>query len=222
MVSVLVAAAQSAATSSNLQSWSVIQIDDPERRQAIAAACSNQKQILTAPLFLVFLADLHRIRQFALKHGIEPDGLDTAEMYTVGVVDASLAAERLVCAAEAMGYGICYIGAMRNHPDQVKEILRLPENTFAVFGLCVGRPSENAHADIKPRLGQDQVWFKETYPTRLDSAEYDARMQAFFAEQGMDSTSPWSEKSGHRVLITGLSGREALLQHLQGQGLLER
>ncbi len=28
--------------------------------------------------------------------------------------DAALAAERMVCAAEAMGLGICYIGALRN------------------------------------------------------------------------------------------------------------
>ena len=104
ILSGLVAAAQSAATSSNLQSWSVISINDPERRKAISELCGSQKQIITAPVFLVFLADLNRVSRFADAAGIDPDGLDTAEMYTVAVVDASLAAERMVCAADLTAF----------------------------------------------------------------------------------------------------------------------
>lgn len=218
----LIAAAQSAATSSNLQSWSVISVNEPSQRQVIAERCGDQKQIITAPVFLVFLADLHRIGQFAEAAGIDPDGLNTAEMYTVAVVDASLAAERLVCAAESLGYGICYIGAIRNEPFAIKDLLNLPERVFGVFGLCIGRPAENARADIKPKLRQDQIWFKETYPSEFSSQEYDSRMTEFFASQGMSNDEVWSAKSGHRVQISGLSGREELLQFLQQQKLLER
>lgn len=218
----LIAAAQSAATSSNLQSWSVISIDDPDRRKAISEACDHQKQVVTAPVFLVFLADLNRIYQYAVKAGVEPDGLDTVEMITVAVVDASLAAERLVCAAEALGYGICYIGALRNHPDKIKNLLNLPEKTFGVFGLCIGRPAENAPASIKPKLAQDQIWFRDQYPITLDSSDYDGRMAEFFAQQGMSHEETWAAKSGKRVMIAGLSGRETLLEFLQDQGLLKR
>lgn len=222
VVSGLIGAAQSAATSSNLQSWSVISVHDSERRKVIAEACAHQKQVITAPLFLVFLADLHRIAKYAKEAGFDPDGLDTAEMYTVAVIDATLAAERLVCAAQALGYGICYIGALRNHPDQIVEALKLPDKTFGVFGLCVGKPAENARADIKPRLLQDQVWFKEEYPSDLDCTEYDARLHEFHIEQGMVANEMWSEKSAKRTMLTGMSGRGALLSHLQRQGLLKR
>ena len=218
----LIAAAQSAATSSNLQSWSVISIDDPDRRKALSEACDHQKQVVTAPVFLVFLADLNRIYQYALKAGVEPDGLDTVEMYTVAVIDAALAAERLVCAAESLGYGICYIGALRNHPDKIKNLLNLPDKTFGVFGLCIGRPVENSRASIKPKLAQDQILFHDHYPASLDSGEYDARMIEFFEAMGMAADEPWSAKSGKRVMTTGLSGREELLSHLHEQGLLER
>ncbi len=218
----LVAAAQSAATSSNLQSWSLISIADPDRRARIAELCDGQKQIVTAPVFFVFLADLNRIHHFANQAGVEPDGLDTTEMYTVAVVDASLAAERMVCAAEALGYGICYIGALRNHPEEVKELLNLPLGTFGLFGLCIGRPLDGARAEIKPKLLQDQVWFREQYQTALDSSEYDARMSEFFASQGMSNDEPWSAKSGARVNVSGLSGREEILAFLQKQGLLKR
>ena len=218
----LIAAAQSAATSSNLQSWSVISIEDPVKRKLIAEACDNQKQIIAAPVFLAFVADLNRIDAYARAAGVVPDGLDTTEMYTVAVIDAALAAERLVCAAEALGYGICYIGALRNHPDSIKELLNLPNKTFGVFGLCIGRPAENGHAHIKPKLLPDQIWFREEYPSELDSGEYDARMVGYFESNGMASHDSWSKKSGNRVMTTGLSGREVLLRHLHDQGLLER
>lgn len=222
ILSGIIAAAQSAATSSNLQSWSVISVNDPAKRLAISELSGGQRQILSAPVFLVFLADLNRMRKFALSSGIDPDGLDTAEMYTVAVVDAALAAERLVCAAEALEYGICYIGAVRNDPKSMKELLALPDQVFGVFGLCVGRPADNARADIKPKLGQAQIWFQETYPSEIESAEYDLRMKEFFDRQGMASDETWSTKSSRRVETEGLSGREALLEFLQQQNLLKR
>lgn len=223
VLATLVAAAQSAATSSNLQSWSMISVDDPERRAQIAALCSNQKQVLTASRFLVFLADLHRIEQFTQAEGLPMDGLETVEMYTVGIVDAALAAERLVCAAEALGYGICYIGAMRNKPHEVAELLGLPSRTFAVFGLCLGRPAENASASIKPRMLQEGVWFKESYGVNAEAIEeYNARYAQFAADQKIPLDGTWAQKSAQRAQPSGLSGREALAEFLHAQGLAKR
>lgn len=218
----LVAAAQSASTSSNLQTWSVISVSDPIKKQALAVAAGNQKQVAAAPFLCVFLADLHRLKTFASKHGINPDGLDTIEMFLVASIDASLAAERLVCAAESLGLGICYIGGMRNQPDEVQRILKLPPLTFGVFGLCVGFPAEGSEGSIKPRLGQDQVWFENEYSSELDSSEYDVRAQEFFESHRMPSDAPWSLKSGQRAMVAGLSGREQLLDFLQKQGLAKR
>jgi nitroreductase len=167
----LVAAGQSAATSSNLQSWSLVSVQNSVTRQKLADLCGGQKQIVTAPWFFAFIADLNRIEQYSVAAGVSPDALDTIEMYTVAVIDAALAAERMVCAAEAIGLGICYIGALRNHPYEVMEQLRLPLRTAPVFGLCLGYPAESANATIKPRLNQDQMWFRETYPETLDSSE---------------------------------------------------
>src|ERR1700689_2304287 len=47
----LVAAAQSAATSSNLQAWSVIAVEDPARIPRLAAPAGHKKQSVRAPLF---------------------------------------------------------------------------------------------------------------------------------------------------------------------------
>jgi hypothetical protein len=57
----LIAAAQAAATSSNLQTWSVVAIEDPARKSTLAQLAGNQEQIDQCPLFLVWLADLARL-----------------------------------------------------------------------------------------------------------------------------------------------------------------
>ena len=63
----LVAAAQSAATSSNLQTWSVVAVDRPEVRAELAAIAGNQKHIEQCPIFLVFLADVSRNGRLAVR-----------------------------------------------------------------------------------------------------------------------------------------------------------
>ena len=78
--------------------------------------------------FFAFLIDHYRLRRCAALVGEECRGLDFNEFYTMAVVDASLAAERMVCAAEAVGLGICYIGALRNDPYAVAELLRAAKN----------------------------------------------------------------------------------------------
>jgi nitroreductase len=216
--SALVAAAQSAATSSNLQLWSVVSVQDPARREEMARLCGDQAQIRHAGLFFAFLADHHRMRTVAQAAGEEALGLGYAEFYTMAVIDAALAAERMVCAAEALGLGVCYIGGLRNDAQGVKEFLRLPEGCFGVFGLCVGWPEEPVTAQIKPRLGQDAVWFREEYDPAPDATEYDARMAAFYKTEGMRGEATWSMRSGRRVGLGRMTGRETLKGWLEEQG----
>ncbi len=63
---ILVAAAQSASTSSNLQTWSVVAVKDPVRKDTLAQLAGNQAHIRQCPLFLIWLADLARLHQLAV------------------------------------------------------------------------------------------------------------------------------------------------------------
>ncbi|MCH8979365.1 MAG: nitroreductase family protein [Armatimonadetes bacterium] len=218
----LVAAAQSAATSSNLQLWSVVTVQNPERRQAVAALCADQSQIHDASWFLCFLVDHYRLRRIGRAVGEECLGLDYNEFYTMALIDAALAAERLVCAAESVGVGICYIGALRNDPVAVAELLGLPDGVFGAFGLCLGYPAEGVQAHIKPRLAQDKVWFRERYDLDVEVGDYDERMQSFYDSQNMKVDVTWSKRSGRRVDEHHLSGREAQKEFLERQGICRR
>ncbi len=216
----LMAAAQSASTSSNLQLWSAVSVQEPTRRAEIARLCADQAQVHQAPWFFAFVADHYRIRQAALAAGVDPTGLDYAEFAVMAFIDVSLAAERFVCAAESLGLGVCYIGALRNHPAEVAELLNLPTGTFGAFGLCVGYPSDEERGRIKPRLSQGAVWFREKYDQNVTCVEYDERMAPGYAKRGIDSS--WSKHSGVRVDGDHMTGREVLLDYLRAQGFLLR
>lgn len=216
----LILAAQSASTSSNLQLWSVVSVQDRDNREAIAKLCADQDQVRNAPVFLAFFADIFRTEQAAKRLGLSPDGPEYMEFLITAVIDASLAAERLVCAAETLGIGTCYIGAMRNHPDQIKSLLQMPELTFGVFGLCLGYPAESESGKIKPRLSQEAVWFREKYDPSVGVQEYDLRMESFYAKRKMETT--WSKHSGTRLGTAYMSGRDQLLGFLQRQGFAKK
>ncbi len=218
IVAGLVAAAQSAATSSNLQMWSVVSVQDSDRRNEIARLCADQKQIHEAPWFFAFCVDLERVARASEAVGENPTALDAAEFYTMGVVDAALAAERMVCAAESLGIASCYIGALRNDVYAVKKLLGLPKRAIGVFGLCLGYPAESAGAEIKPRLSQESVWFEEVYDEERGLGDYDERMVEFYESQGMNPGVNWSQRSGRRV-SGALGGREAIRGFLAEQGL---
>ena len=207
VVAGLIAAAQSASTSSNLQLWSVVSVQEPSRRKEIAELCSDQKQIHDAAWYLCFLIDQHRLRKLAAVADEECKALDYKEYYTMGVIDAAMAAERLLCAAEAMGIGGCYIGALRNKPYAVADLLDLPDGVFGLFGLALGYPTVDCTATIKPRLSQDKVWFRERYDHDVEIGDYDQRMKVFYDSQVMKIKITWSVRSGRRVDEDHLFGR---------------
>jgi nitroreductase len=222
----LVAAAQSAPTSSNLQTWSVVAVEDQERKARLAQLAGNQAHIRVAPLFLVWLADLARLARVAEERELPHAALDYTEMFLLAAIDAALAAQNAVVAAESLGLGTVYIGAIRNKPLEVAAELRLPPRVFPVFGLCVGWPDEAKPAAVKPRLPQEAVLFRETYPSDAagDGVEhYNTTMARFYAEQQMPVEGDWAEHSAKRVAgPQSLSGRDVLRAALERLGFALR
>ena len=97
----LVAAAQSASTSSNLQTWSVIAVEHPERKARLAELGAGQQHIEVCPLYLVWCVDHSRLYLAASERQIVLGGLDYLKPFVVGVVDAALAAQNAGIAAES-------------------------------------------------------------------------------------------------------------------------
>ena len=223
----LTAAAQSAPSSSNLQAWSAIAVQDPARRQRLAALVGNQKQVLEAPLFIAWLVDLSRLQRLATGRGRQLDGIDYLDTFLMAVIDAALAAQNALNAAESLGLGTVYIGALRNQPEAVAAELgiRPGDGVYPVFGLCVGVPDPARPSSVKPRLPQAAVLYREQYapaPVEQEVGGYDAAMRAFYASQGL-APAAWSEHSMARLRSADdLKGRHRLKQALAGLGFALR
>lgn len=217
----LVAAAQSAATSSNLQTWSVVAVSDPGVRAKLAAIAGGQKHIEQCPLFLVWLADLSRLGRIAEAEGRTLEGLPYLETFLVASIDAALAAQNAVVAAESLGLSTVYIGALRNDTQAVAGLLGLPSGAVGVFGLCVGYAQPAAAGEVKPRLPQPGVLHHGTYGTgdeRAQRAAYDRIMGEFSRRNEMQADT-WSERVLSRIAtVKALRGRDLLKPALRALG----
>ncbi|TDG28346.1 NADPH-dependent oxidoreductase [Paracraurococcus ruber] len=217
----LVAAAQSAATSSNLQTWSVVTVEDPAARAVMAEVAGGQKHIQECPLFMVFLADVSRNERLGEAEGKPLEGLPYLETFLVAAIDAALAAQNAVVAAESLGLSTVYIGALRNDPLKVAEVLGLPPGVMGVFGLCVGYPKPRAEGEVKPRLPQGVVLHRGRYdagPEPTARAAYDAEMSAFSQRNEMAADS-WTQRVIARIgTVRALRGRDRLAAALQAMG----
>lgn len=225
-IETLVAAAQSAASSSNLQVWSVVAIEDAQARARLAELAGGQQHIAQAPLILLWVADLARAVQIAEDAEVPSEGFEFLESYTVATIDAALAAQNAVVAAESLGLGTVYIGGLRNKPEDVAALAGLPPRSYVVFGLVVGHPDPAAPpAAVKPRLPQSVVLHRERYDLaaqRAPIAAYDETARAFQEAQGQKPV-------GWRALIVArgrsaaaLNGRDKLKQALRALGFALR
>lgn len=175
----LIETAQRSSTSSNLQCYSVIVVRDQDKKKRIAGLCGNQQQIIDCPLFLAHCADLNRAKIVCERAGYDFEA-KFIELFLLSVIDATIFAQTLLAAAEGAGLGGCFIGAARNHPFEMAEILGLPPLVFAVFGMTLGHPDTSQLAILRPRLPLEAIIHREEYDaTGWDRAhrEYDRAMR---------------------------------------------
>ncbi len=227
LVEEIVAAGQRASTSSNMQCYSVVVVTDPQKKARMAELCGNQKHIRQAPLFLAWCADLSRLERVCERRGYEQVS-ENVESFLVSAVDVALAMQNATLAAESLGLGMCYIGAIRNNPLAVIELLSLPELVFPISGMTLGWPA--VEPKRRPRLPLNAVLHWESYSSEDEEAaiwDYDQAMMAtgIYAGRKIERSSAsaqtrkydWSEHTARRV---SRPVRINLRQELAEQGFL--
>ena len=114
----IIECAQCASTSSFIQAYSIINVVDMDNRKNIAYLSGDQSYIEQCPLFLVFCADLNRSKTLCeINDKTMAEG--NTETFILATVDASLAAQNALIAAESLGLGGVYIGGIRNNPKEI-------------------------------------------------------------------------------------------------------
>jgi len=149
IVDELVKCGQSAATSSFIQACTVIQVEDRVKREQLVELAGNQPYVASAARFLVYCADMNRLKIACEMHNAEMLSGFT-EQFITATVDCALFAQNVITAAQSLSIAGVYIGGIRNNIQAVTDLLELPQLVYPVFGMCLGYPAQNP--EVKPRL----------------------------------------------------------------------
>ena len=153
---------QSASSSHNVQGYSIIVVKDKDKKEELSKISGEQEWVKESPVFLVFCADLYRLKLACEMHD-EKYALDGIENLLIGVTDTALVAQNVMIAAESLGLGGVIIGGIRNDSQAVVDLLKLPEYVIPIVGMCLGYPDTDKIPWKKPRLPQYAVVHEEEY-----------------------------------------------------------
>ena len=218
IVEELIQAGQCAATSSFIQACTVIQVTEPVIREKLCEASAGQLYVKESPVFLVFCADMQR-------HQLACDMHDAAmlsgftEQFLTASLDCALFAQNVLVAAESLGLGGCYIGAIRNKIAEVDQLLGLPEKVYPVFGMCIGYPDQDP--ETKPRLPLGVVLKQQKYDDDGDRQRitvYDEQVRNYYRTRtGGTKDNSWSEQISDMLVK---EARPHMLPFLQSKGFI--
>ena len=178
----ILTATMRAPTAGNLMLYSIIEVNDAEKKSTLAKTCDNQPFIAKAPWVLLFLADYQRWHDYFLVCDMEKfcaqNGL-TMRLPAEGDLmlaccDAVVAAQTAVIAAESLGLGSCYIGDIMENYEAHQALFDLPRYTFPICLLCFGYPDPKAQAGRRQtsRFERKFIIFQDGYK-RLKADEFD-------------------------------------------------
>ena len=225
-MALLLSAAQSAPTKSNLQQYSIVIIRDPEVRNAVSELVPSMPWVRNAPVIGIFLGDVRRIRRLAEIRGHTYQN-NNADTFMNAAVDAALAMQCFITAADYLGLGTCPISYVRNRIDDLAEILDLPDGVFPISGLCVGFPDDAGYVSM--RLPQKVVVHQDLYnddDLETDVKDYDDRNHERFAltptkqrhtdKYGVLEKCTWSENVARQL---SLPERAGFADYLKRKGI---
>jgi len=219
---ILLACAQSAPAKSDLQQYAIIDITDADRKQKIAEL-SGTAWLATAPILLVFCADIRRAQRICEMRG-KPYAQNTLDSFMNAVIDASLAFQNYVTAAEAAGLGCCPISQVRRDLGLMAELCALPDGVVPIAGLAAGWPAEER--DVTLRLPPAVVVHENAYDDTHLAEEIDAYdqrrhalrptppdKQALTDKYGIADFYGWSENQARRLSVPdGLTNLRTYLE----------
>ena len=134
----LLESARLAPSGSNTQPWRFIVVRSAENREKLTRAVHNQKWMLTAPVFIVCVADA-RSRIDPEQPAVLDENSPENELKLI-IRDTAIAVEHIVLEAESLGLGTCWTAWFEQ--DEIRPLLNLPQDKYVCCVLTVGYPDE--------------------------------------------------------------------------------
>lgn len=157
-----------APTAGNLQHYSLIVVDDPQKKRAI-----SDNPAVDAATIIIAVVDEYRLKRwFALNDA--PFYFDQSVNLLIGFWDAIVALHNVVVAAESLGLGAVYMGRVLS--ADLHAILDVPEFVFPAGMAWLGYPDESP--PLKARLPLEAVVHRNGYQVPTDE-----KIRRFFQEK---------------------------------------
>jgi nitroreductase len=157
-----------AATAGNLQAYSLIVVDDLEKKRALW-----DRPTVEATTMVAAVVDQYRMKRWAELNDA-PFYFDGAINLFIAFWDATIVLQNVVVAAESLGLGTVYLGGVLS--KDLGEILGTPEYVFPAGLVVIGYPDESP--DLRPRLPLEAVVHRNGY--RIPS---DDDIRAFYRDK---------------------------------------
>jgi len=149
----LIKAAAQAPTGRNKQGWRFLQIREQDTKALLAHEASHQKFLEKAPVIIVCCTT---------------NGNDVYQNgHSQGIIDTAIAVDHITLAAVEEGLATCWVSNFNT--EQVKEILRIPEEIDVIEMVALGYPEQEEsslprdHAKIRRPL--EEILFSERWPS---------------------------------------------------------
>jgi nitroreductase len=177
-----------AATAGNLQHYSLIVVDDDEKKRAL-----ENDPAFESSTMIVAVVDTYRLKRwFELNDA--PFYFNQACNLFIGFWDAIVSLQNVVIAAESLGLGTVYLGEVLS--KDLGQILGTPEYVFPAGLAVVGYPDETP--DLRPRLPLEAVVHRNGYQVPSDD-----EITAFYREKDQ-AWKDLSEESRRDLLIQNI------------------
>lgn len=169
-----------APSSSNLQPWRFLVIDDADLKQKLLPIANNQQQVIEASAVIAVLGDLRSFEQAEaiysksvedgfmteeIKQGFVErlqktyGGLPPERLHLINTFDAGLITMQLMLVAKAKGYDTVPMGGY--NAEKFAEAFELPETLKPILLLAIGKAAKPAHST--PRLPVEQLTYWNTF-----------------------------------------------------------
>ncbi len=136
-------AARLAPSARNLQDWRFVIVTDPDTKQQLVPAANNQAFIAAAPALIVACSESDHVMRCG-----QP----------VAPIDVAIALEHIALQAAAEGLATCWIGSF--YPEQVRAVLRIPDNIAIIELMPIGYPADKPAQKKRDSLDSIVCWEK--------------------------------------------------------------
>ncbi len=149
--------ARLAPSGSNTQPWHFIIVKSELTRKKLSEASHNQKWLLSAPVFIVCVADIRSRIEDNVEISLDEDS-PQQELKQI-IRDTSIAIEHIVLEADNIGLGTCWVAWFIQ--EEIRAILHVPSDKYVVSIITLGYANETPKARPRKKLEEmthNEIW----------------------------------------------------------------